>query len=106
MQIRTWQHLGSGIHASVWRARKRHPATSVPCSPGGRLDAVPIDPLDDIINWVAVKVVYDNKNMPPHDIEREAAILKRISHPNVTYFTLCLCVIAHFQDHFLFGIRT
>lgn len=45
---------------------------------------MPIDPLDDLPNWVAVKVVYDNRNLPPHDIEREAAILKRIHHPNVS----------------------
>ncbi|KIJ54319.1 hypothetical protein M422DRAFT_775460 [Sphaerobolus stellatus SS14] len=79
----TWQHLGSGIHASVWRARKIHPLAAGHEGQEIGLPTVPIDPLDDLPNWVAVKVVYDNRNMPPHDIEREAAILKRIHHPNV-----------------------
>lgn len=49
--------------------------------------------VEKLSQWVAVKVVYDNRTMPPHDIIREAAILQAVSHPNVSAETL-----AHHYD--------
>lgn len=78
---RGWQRLANGIHAVVWRARV----------PKGSIESniqpleLPLDPLNDLENWVAIKVVHE-QCLPPHDIQREVAVLRRISHKNVSYF--------------------
>ncbi|GJJ13221.1 hypothetical protein Clacol_007472 [Clathrus columnatus] len=78
-----WQRLGHGIHAVVWRARIPQ-QDSRAYVPHDRLDPsdLPLDPLNDLKNWVAIKVVHDIC-LPPHDIKREVAILRRISHRNI-----------------------
>lgn len=81
-----WQKLATGIHATVWHARMRREF------PEGHLDRhtedSPLNPLNDLGNWVAIKVVYD-RCLPPHDIMREVAVLRRISHKNVFPPLMC-----------------
>ncbi|KAF8518608.1 kinase-like domain-containing protein, partial [Gautieria morchelliformis] len=87
--INTWQRLGSGIHSVVWRAKKSG-NSSLGVSSQGQKDACP-DPLSDLPNWVAVKVVYNNESAPPHDIVREASILKSVSHRNIISMLEFVC---------------
>lgn len=90
---RGWQRLANGIHAVVWRARV----------PKGSIESnnqpleLPLDPLHDLENWVAIKVVHE-RCLPPHDIQREVAVLRRISHKNVRHFIVLIHHLLTYLD--------